>query len=72
MPTWAAIKSLFLHSHIPLMQVVFLLFILKPVTEHATIYTAMINFVKILEQLDRKSMPILFENCIPHSGRYLY
>ena len=40
------------------MQVGFLPFIPKPVPEHATVYTAMINFVKVLEQLDAKWMPI--------------
>ena len=58
MPTWAAIKSLISDSNIPIMQVGFLPFIPKLVTEHATVYTAMINFVKVLEQLDQKSMPI--------------
>ena len=27
-------------------------------TEHVTVYTAMINFIKVLEQLDQKSLPI--------------
>ena len=58
MPTWAAIKSLISDSNIPITQVGFLPFIPKPVTEHATVYTAMINFVKVLEQLDQKSIPI--------------
>ena len=58
MPTWAAIKSLISYSNIPIMQVEFVPFIPKPVTEHAPVYTAMINIVKVLEQLDQKSMPI--------------
>ena len=58
MPTWVAIKSLISDFNIPIIQVGFLPFILKPLTEHATVYTAMINFVKVLEQLDEKSMPI--------------
>ena len=55
MPTWAAIKSLISDYNIPIIQVGFLP---KPVKEHSTVYTAMINFVKVLEQLDQKSMPI--------------
>ena len=47
MPTWAAIKSLISDSNIPIMHVEFLPFIPKPVTEHATVYTAMINFVRL-------------------------
>ena len=30
-------------------------------TEHVTVYTAMINFIKVLEQLDQKSLPIFFD-----------
>ena len=51
-------RPLISDSNIPVMQIGFLPFIPKPVTEHATVYTAMINFVKVLEQLDQKSMPI--------------
>ena len=54
MPAWAAIKSLFSDSNIPIIHVGFLPFIPKPVTEHATVYTAMINFVKVLQQLDQR------------------
>ena len=50
-------KPLMSDSNIPKLQVGFLPFIPKPVTEHATVYTAMINFVKILKQLDQKSVP---------------
>ena len=55
MPTWAAIKSLISDYDIPIIQVGFLP---KPVTEHPTVYTAMINFAKVLEQLDQKPMSI--------------
>ena len=58
MPTSADIKPLIGDFNIPSIQVGFLPFIPKLVTEHATVYTAMINFVKVLEQLDQKSMPI--------------
>ena len=64
MPTWAAIKSLISDSNIPITQVGFLPFIPKPVTEHATVYTAMINFVKVLEQLDQKSIPIFCDEVV--------
>ena len=57
MPTCAAMKPLMSDSNIPILQVGFLPFIPKPVTEHATVYTAMINFVKILKQFDQKSVP---------------
>ena len=66
MPTWVAVKSIISDSKIPIMQVGFLPFIPKPVTEHATVYTAMINFVKVLEQLDQKSMPIFCDKGVYH------
>ena len=46
------------------MQVEFLPFIPKPVTEHATVYTAMINIVKVLEQLDQKLVPIFCDEWV--------
>ena len=61
MPTWVAIKPVISDSNIPIMQVGFLPFISKPVTEHATVYTAIINFVKVLDQ---KSMPSLCDECV--------
>ena len=64
MPTWAAIKSLISDSNIPIMQVEFVPFIPKPVTEHATVYTAMINIVKVLEQLDQKLVPIFCDEWV--------
>ena len=64
MPTWAAIKSLISYSNIPIMQVEFVPFIPKPVIEHATVYTAMINIVKVLEQLDQKLVPIFCDEWV--------
>ena len=40
------------------MQTGFLSLIPYPVTEHATVYTAMKNFIKVLQQLDQKALPI--------------
>ena len=40
------------------MQTGFLPFIRYPVTEHTTVYTAMTNFIKVLQQLNQKALPI--------------
>ena len=37
------------------MQTGFLPFIPYPVTEHATVYTALKNFIKVLQQLEQKT-----------------
>ena len=41
------------------MQTGFLPFIPYSATEHTTVYTAMKNFIKVLQQLDQKALPIL-------------
>ena len=38
--------------------IIFLPMIPHPVTEHFTVYTAMNNFLKVLPQLDQRSMPV--------------
>ena len=58
MPSWASIRSLISKSNVPIMQVGFLPMIPHPVTEHSTVYTAMNNFLKVLPQLDQRSMPV--------------
>ena len=40
------------------MQTGFLPFIQYLVTEHTTAYIAMNNFIKVLQQLDQKALPI--------------
>ena len=39
------------------MQVGFLPFIPNPVTEHATVYTAKLNFLKVAKQLNQEALP---------------
>ena len=48
-PTWAGCKSLLHKSKTPLMQVGFLPYLPHPVTEYDTVYTALKNFLKVLE-----------------------
>ena len=58
LPTWGALNSLITNSKLPIMQTGFLPFIPHPVTEHATVHTAMKNFIKVLQQLDQKALLI--------------
>ena len=41
------------------MQVGFLPYLPHLVTEYDTVYTALKNFLKVLEQLDQKSLPVM-------------
>ena len=58
LPTWAGTQALLSESQVPLMHVAFLPFLPHPVTEIATVYTAMQNYLKLLNQLEKKSLPI--------------
>ena len=57
LPSWAGIQALLSQSEVPAMQVGFLPFIPNPVTEHATVYTAMLNFLKVAKQLNQEALP---------------
>ena len=48
----------FYDSNLPLMQVGFLPFIPKPVTESAIAYAALFNFVKVALRLNQKDLPV--------------
>ena len=56
--SWAGSSALLTKSKLPLMQVAFLPFLPYPVTDTATVYTAMLNFSKLLNQLEQKTLPI--------------
>ena len=55
--TWAATKSLLSKSVVPQMQVAFLPFIPKPVTDYSTVYTALKNLNNVLFQLEQEALP---------------
>ena len=57
-PTWTGVKSLLATDDIPEMQTGFLPFLPHPVTEHSTVHTAMLNFLKVVEQLNQDFLPI--------------
>ena len=68
LPTWGgALNSLISNSKLPIMQTGFLTFIPLPVAEHAIVYAAMENFIKVLQQLDQKAFAdFLWWRCLPH------
>ena len=58
LPTWGILNSLIINSKLRIMQTGFLPFTPYPVTEHTTVNTAMKNFIRVLQQLDQKALPI--------------
>ena len=58
LPSWAGIQALLSSAKVPLMQVGFLPFLPFPVTEYSTVFTAMLNSIKVLKQLQQKSLPV--------------
>ena len=57
-PSWGGMRSLMCESEVPLMQVGFLPFLPHPVTEYATVYTALKNFVTVCDRLKQKTLPV--------------
>ena len=51
-PSWTGIRALISSTKVPEMHVGVPPFILKPVTEYSTIYTSIINFVKVFNRPD--------------------
>ena len=50
-PLWAGILALISTAGVPEMHVGFFPFIPQPVTEYSTVYTSMLNFVKVVNRL---------------------
>ena len=57
-PSWSAFNALCSKEDLLVKQVGFLPVIPYPVTKHATVYTALLNFNSILEQLDQNYLPV--------------
>ena len=50
------VRSLLFSAKVTEMHIDFLPFIPKPITEYSTVYTSMLNFVKIAKQLDQGAL----------------
>ena len=57
-PTCTGVKSLLATDDIPDMQTGFLPFLPHPVTEQSTVHVSMLNFLKVVEQLNQDFLPI--------------
>ena len=57
-PSWAGIRALISSVKVPEIHVDFLFVLPKPVTEYSTIYRSMLNFEKMLTQLNFKVLPL--------------
>ncbi len=56
MPSWSAFNSLVTTAHIEEQSVCFFPVVLNPVTDYATVFTAVDNVLDLLTQLDRTSL----------------
>ena len=56
-PSWAGIELLISESDVPIMQVRFLPFIPRPVTDYSTVYNVMLNMTTLVNQLDQNILP---------------
>ena len=54
--SWAGIWALISSAEVPGIHVGFLSFIPKPVTEYSTVYTSMLNFVKVTSRLNQEAL----------------
>lgn len=66
LPCWGAFHALISQSHIPLKKTGFLPVIPHPVTNYATVYTAMRNFQSVREQLTQPVLPIVCDEGVFH------
>ena len=57
-PSWSAFNALCSKEELQQKHVGFLPVIPYPVTQHATVYTALMNFNSILDQLDQNFLPV--------------
>ena len=57
-PSWGGIRSLMCKAEVPLMHTGFLPFLPHPVTEYATVYTALKNFVSVCGRLQQRILPV--------------
>ena len=71
-PTWAAMRSLMNEKPFPLMQVGFLPFVPAPVTDYATVYTAMKNFLNVVNQLKHQILPLFCDEGVFRTVIHIY
>ena len=67
-PTWAGIQSLISRESVPLSRVAFLPVIPSPVTDYATVYTALKNFQNVRGRLNNQPVfPVFCDEGVFHN-----
>ena len=69
-PTWTAMRSLMNEKPLPLMQVGFLPFV--PAPAYATVYTAMKNFLNVVNQLKQQTLPLFCDEGVFRTVIHIY
>ena len=69
MPSWSAFNSLITDENVCQKVIGFLPVLPHPVTEFATVYTALKNFQNILSQLDQIHLPLVCDEGVYHIAR---
>lgn len=69
MPTWSAFNSLVTDEEVAQKIIGFLPVLPYPVTEYATVYTALKNFQDILGQLEQSHLPVACDEGVYHIAR---
>lgn len=70
-PSWSAFNSILTEDNRVKQRVGFLPVLPHPVTDYATVYTALCNFVDILKQLDQKFLPIACDEGVYKIARHI-
>ena len=68
--TWAVMRSLM--NEKPFMQVGFLPFVPAPVTDYATVHTAMKNFLNVVNQLKQQTLPLFCDERVFRTVIHIY
>ena len=69
MPSWSAFNSLVTNENLPVKIVGFSPVLPYPVTEHATVYTALKNFQEILGKLEQTHLPVACDDGVYQFAR---
>ena len=69
MPSWSAFNSVVTTEHMAEQSVGFLPVLPHPVTDYATVFTAMDNFLDVLNQLDQTSLIVTCDEGVYHIAR---
>ena len=61
LPSWTGIQSIISKSDLPLKAVGFLPIMPAPVTNHSTVYSCLLNFIDLCEQMEQPSLAFVVD-----------